>query len=190
MSLVVLTGPVRSGKSRMAEELAASLGRPVTVAVAGWSGDGEMERRIKAHKDARPLGWSTIEASLDPSWIGLIPKGEVLLLDCLGTLVSLACLDAIGDQEVAPASAESEIAARVARLVDALLSRRGDTIVVTNETGWGIVPVWPSARSFRDELGRANRSLVEASDAAFLVVDGRCIDLHALPARPAWPHKS
>jgi adenosylcobinamide kinase / adenosylcobinamide-phosphate guanylyltransferase len=188
MSLVVLTGAVRSGKSQMAEELAASLSCPVTVAVAGWGGDGEMARRIAAHRESRPADWTTVSATPDPEWLDDVPAGSLLLLDCLGTLVSTACVDAVGEAEIAPAGSETTVAVRIDALVTALLARRGDTIVVTNETGWGVVPEWPSARLFRDELGRANRRLTEAADSANLVVDGRCLDLKALPTRPVWPH--
>ena len=187
MSLIVLTGAVRSGKSAMAEELAASRDRDVVVAVAGWDGDDEMGRRIEAHRAARPGEWTTLRAAVEPAWIAAVAQDAVLLLDCLGTLVSHACYGAVGDAEIAPAGAEEAVAARVDELLTALLARTGDSIVVTNETGWGVVPVWPSARIFRDELGRANRRLVAAADAAFLVVDGRCIDLRELPDRPAWP---
>ena len=186
MSLVVLTGAVRSGKSAMAEELAASRDRDVVVAVAGWDGDDEMARRIEAHRGARPGEWTTLQAGVDPGWIAAVADA-VLVLDCLGTLVSHACYDAVGEVEIAPAGAEEAVAVRVDALLTALLARTGDTIVVTNETGWGVVPAWPSARIFRDELGRANRRLVAAADAAYLVVDGRCLDLKSLPERPEWP---
>lgn len=187
MSLVLLTGPVRGGKSGMGEELAASHGGAVVVGVSGWGGDGEMERRIEAHRASRPDDWTTVEATVDPAWIAAVPPGAVLLLDCLGTLVSHACYDAVGEAEIAPPGAEAQVAHVVDALLAALLAREGDTVVVTNETGWGVVPEWPSARLFRDELGRANRRLTDAADAAYLVVDGRCLDLKALPKRPAWP---
>ena len=187
MSLVVLTGPVRSGKSSIAEEMAASRSVHVVVAVAGWDGDEEMARRIEAHQASRPEGWATVAAGVDPEWLDGVPESALLLLDCLGTLVSNACYEAIGEAAIAPAGAEAQVAARMDALVGALLARRGDIIVVTNETGWGVVPEWPSARLFRDELGRANRRLVDAADAAYLVVDGRCMDLKAFPTRPAWP---
>lgn len=187
MSLIVLTGPVRSGKSSMAERLAASRNKPVVVAASGWDGDAEMRARIAAHRESRPGDWTTIEAMPDPSWIESVSGGAVLVVDCLGTLVSHVCYDAIGDAEVAPTGSDALISAAVEALTKALIARDGDTIVVTNEAGWGLVPVWPSARAFRDELGRANRRLVDAADAAYLVVDGRCIDLAVLPQRPEWP---
>jgi adenosylcobinamide kinase/adenosylcobinamide-phosphate guanylyltransferase len=58
VSLVFLTGPVRSGKSAAAEMLAAEHGGPVVVAVAGWAGDEEMGRRIHAHR-ASPAAAAT-----------------------------------------------------------------------------------------------------------------------------------
>ena len=187
MSLIVLTGAVRSGKSAIAEELAASRDHDVVVAVAGWDGDDEMARRIEAHRGSRPGEWTTLQAVGDPGWFAAVADDAVLVLDCLCTLVSHACYDAVDEAEIAPAGAEEAVAARVDALLTALLARTGDSIVVTNETGWGIVPAWPSARIFRDELGRANRRLVAAADAAYLVVDGRCLDLKSLHERPAWP---
>jgi adenosylcobinamide kinase/adenosylcobinamide-phosphate guanylyltransferase len=191
MSLVFLTGAVRSGKSaaaeRLAAERAAATGAPVVVAVAGWDGDEEMAHRIEAHRAARPDSWSTILATPDPGWLKHVPSDAVLVLDCLGALVSTACYEAVGEAEVAPRGAEIAVAARTDALVAALVARRGDSVIVSNETGWGVVPVWPSARIFRDELGRANRRLTDAADAAYLVVSGRFLDLHALPARPEWP---
>lgn len=188
MSLVLLTGPVRSGKSGAAEQMAASRGRAVVVAAAGWDGDGEMARRIDAHQAARPSAWVTIAAGVDPGWIEAVPPDSVLLLDCLGTLVSIACYETVGEAEVAPSGAEAVVAARLDALTSAIVARAGDTIVVSNEAGWGVVPEWASARLFRDELGRANRRLLDAADAAYLVVDGRFLDLLALPERPIWPN--
>ncbi len=187
MSLVLLTGPVRSGKSAAAERLASERGGPVVVAVAGWEGDAEMERRIVAHREARPDGWTTMDVGADAEWLAQVPPDAVLVLDCLGTIVANICHEAVGEADIAPHGAEAEVALRVDALVGALLARRGDSVIVSNETGWGIVPVWPGARLFRDELGRANRRLVEAADAAYLVIDGRFLHLRALPAHIVWP---
>lgn len=187
MSLMFLTGPVRSGKSAAAERLAADRGGPVVVGVAGWGGDEEMARRIDAHKSSRPADWTTIQATTDPSWLAAVPSDAVLLLDCLGTLAANVCYEAVGDAEVAPAGAEEAVHLRMDALVEALLARSGDCVIVSNETGWGIVPAWPGARLFRDELGRANRRLTDAADAAYLVICGRFLDLRALPAHAVWP---
>lgn len=187
MSLILLTGPVRSGKSAAAEALATRHAGAVVVAVAGWAGDGEMQRRIEAHRSSRPDDWTTVEADSGSAWLDDVPPDAVLLLDCLGTLVANICHDEVGDAEVASGESEAASSARVDALVSALLARRGPSVIVSNETGWGIVPAWPGSRIFRDELGRANRRLVDAADAAYLVIDGRFLDLRALPAQPLWP---
>jgi adenosylcobinamide kinase/adenosylcobinamide-phosphate guanylyltransferase len=184
---VLLTGAVRSGKSAAAERLATQRGRPVVVAVAGWEGDEEMRRRVAAHQALRPADWSTVAATTDPVWIAAVPDDAVLVLDCFGTLVSNACFEQIGDTEVASAAAEEAIVARIDALVAALVAREGDCVIVSNETGWGVVPAYPLARVFRDVLGRANRALTAAADAAYLVIDGRFLDLRALPETVGWP---
>ena len=187
MSMVFLTGAVRSGKSAAAERMAAGRDKPVVVAVAGWEGDEEMERRVASHQALRPASWVTVQATVDPAWIDAVPADAVLLLDCLGTLVSNACYEEIGDAEMATVDAEAVVAARIDALVAALVARDGDCVIVSNETGWGLVPAWPAARVFRDVLGRANRVLTAAADAAYLVIDGRFLDLRALPESAEWP---
>lgn len=187
MSLVVLTGPVRSGKSAAAERLAGARGSQVTVAVAGWDGDEEMERRIEAHRKARPDGWNVCLVGPEASWVADVPPAVVLMLDCLGTLVGTIAHESAGQAEVASAEAERDSQRRCDALVAALTGREGDTIVVTNEAGWGVVPGSASGRLFRDLLGRANRTLIAAADGAYLVVGGRLLDLSDLPAEAAWP---
>ena len=187
MSLVVVTGAVRSGKSRAAERMAASRGGDVVVAVAGWDGDAEMARRIGAHRASRPAGWDVRVVGPDTEWLAGVSDGSVLLLDCLATLVGAIAWEEAGDAEVASEDAESRAVERTDALVEALAERVGDTLVVTNEAGWGVVPASAAGRLFRDLLGRANRALVTRADAAWLAIDGRFVDLGTLPAEPGWP---
>jgi adenosylcobinamide kinase/adenosylcobinamide-phosphate guanylyltransferase len=187
MSMVVLTGAVRAGKSAAAEALAAKRGRPVVVAVAGWGGDEEMERRIEAHRAVRPGEWDVCEIGADPSWLDDAPVGSVLVLDCLATLIGSVAWETAGEAELATAVQEKAASARVDALVGALAARVGDTIVVTNEAGWGVVPATAAGRLFRDLLGRANRQLIAEAAAAYLVIDGRMLDLRKLADRPSWP---
>ena len=185
MALVVFTGGARSGKSAAATELARlrSLdGSRVVVAVFGDpTGDEEMAARIARHQTDRPEGFDVVEAADGVSWLEDVPDDDLLLVDCLGTLVSRLMAEAGPD---APTEA---VEARVSQVVSLLMRRAGDTIVVTNEVGDGVVPAYPSGRAFRDILGRANQTLAGASDAAYLVVAGRLIDLAALPMAARWP---
>jgi adenosylcobinamide kinase/adenosylcobinamide-phosphate guanylyltransferase len=187
MMLLVVTGPVRSGKSRMALSLALQSERPVYLAVGGREDDPEMTRRIARHKRERADDVTVVEADAGTAWIGAVPPDACLLVDCLGTVIGRVVADAgewSGD--VAEADAEEAVSRSVDTLVRALVEREGPTIIVTNEVGWGIVPASPMARVFRDELGRAGRELVKAADGAWLVVAGRCVSLSALDDEIRW----
>src|SRR5262249_26330375 len=78
-------------------------------------------------------------------------------------------------------------------LVQALVTRRGDTVVVSEEVGLGVHPVSEVGRLFADRLGEANRRVAEVADRCILVVAGRIIELpqetgssppHAGPSAP------
>ena len=186
--LVVLTGPVRSGKSSCGLKLALDSGRPVVIAVGARADDPEMSRRIARHRAERPDSVSVVETGDDPDWLERIPAESCLLVDCLGTVLGASLGSLVADEaEVADAVAEERAAAVADALVERIVARSGPTVVVTNEVGWGIVPATPLGRLFRDALGRANRCLVDRADGAWLVVAGRCIDIRSQPQEVSWP---
>ncbi len=185
MALVVITGGARSGKSALAARLASERERPVVIAVAGRAeGDAEMAARIERHRAERSEAWTTLEVAGRPlgDWLQQVPADAVLVLDCLGTLVT----DILWGDGV-EALSEADADERVLVATEALLARAGDTIIVTNEVGMGIVPASASGRLFRDVLGRANARLAARADAAYLAVCGRYIDILAGPGYPVWP---
>lgn len=184
--LAVLTGPVRSGKSRLAVDLALSTGRSVVLAAAGLATDDEMTRRIARHQAERPSDVNVLEIDDPDRWLDRVEDSACLIVDCLGTLVSRLMDDTGLLHEVPAGDAEAKLEERVNALIDALLARGGRTIVVTNEVGWGVVPVASSGRVFRDVIGRANARLVDAADAAWLVVCGRTIDLRTHAKEVSW----
>ncbi|MDI6844069.1 MAG: bifunctional adenosylcobinamide kinase/adenosylcobinamide-phosphate guanylyltransferase [Anaerosomatales bacterium] len=183
MALTVVTGGVRSGKSAAAATFAEATRRPVVVVVAGVAeGDPEMAARIEAHRRARPAEWRVVEAAgaTPEQWLSSVSDEECLLVDCFGTL--LASL--VWPQHSASAAEidAQDVTESALALADSIIARRGETIVVTNEVGWGVVPPYPSGRAFADAMGAANRRLVDAADRAFLTVCERLVDLSRLPA--------
>jgi adenosylcobinamide kinase / adenosylcobinamide-phosphate guanylyltransferase len=163
MTLVVLLGGARSGKSRLALERAAQAGGPVTFIATGEAGDDEMTARIERHKRERPQAWRTIEEPLELAGsLRSVPAEETAIVDCLSLWVAngLAAQHELDDRALAAA-----------------LARPGLTIAVTNEVGMGIVPDNALARTYRDELGRVNAAWVAAADEAYLVVAGRTVTL-------------
>ena len=191
MSLFLLTGPVRSGKSTLAQRMAEGTASRYTAAVAGRADDPEMARRIERHQASRGEGWETLELTPEvlgggagpAAWVAEVPSDHVLVVDCLGTFVA-ALMDGLGgagDGELADPGLEARLVESVDGVVEALLARPGLAIVVTNEVGWGVVPAHPAGRLFRDAVGRANRALASRADAALLVVAGRVVSLTDSP---------
>ena len=164
MTLVVLVGGARSGKSRLAVEQARSEAAPVTFIATGEAGDAEMAERIDRHRAERPSGWTTVEEPVDLARaLAAVPSSDTAIVDCLSLWVAN-----VGEIGVDAASTE---ASRVA------VGRDGLTIAVTNEVGLGIVPANELARAYRDDLGRVNAQWVEAADEAWFVVAGRKLRL-------------
>ncbi len=64
----LILGGVRSGKSALAEQLAAGCALPVVVVATARmpaDADDEMARRIAAHRARRPAAWATVEEPLE-----------------------------------------------------------------------------------------------------------------------------
>jgi adenosylcobinamide kinase/adenosylcobinamide-phosphate guanylyltransferase len=177
MSLILITGGARAGKSTFAAQLAQQLGGECGVCYLATAepGDDEMRERIAAHRAARPAEWRTLEVprGLGPVLRGLTPPARpgVVVLDCMTMLVSNVLL-AQTDQSDAVVDAWPAVEAEVSELLHFAAHPDVTTIVITNEVGLGIVPVNRLARVYRDLLGRANQYLASAADFFYLVVSG------------------
>lgn len=170
MSLTMLLGGARSGKSRLALDLAARSGSVVFIAT-GEARDQEMAARIDRHRAERPAEWQTIEEPLRlREALAETPSDSAVIVDCLSLWVA-NLLEHGGPEAV---EAEAVAAAGIAA------ARPGPTVAVSNEVGLGIVPVTPLGRAYRDVLGRVNALWVEASAEAFFVVAGRALRLERL----------
>jgi len=153
-------GGTRSGKSRFAGRRAAALGgNEVTYVATARRGYAELERRIAAHRRARPAVWMTVETGSDlAQTLAAVTAGHVVLLDSL-TLWVAACLDEGVDVRSAWAAAEAELAAR-----------ERPVIVVSDEVGLGVIPANELARRFCDEIGELHQRIAaQASTVAFMV---------------------
>lgn len=170
MELILFTGGVRSGKSRLAEAAALRAGGPdVTYVATGTAGDGEMAARIARHRAERPAGWTTVEAPSAAGDAVRDARTEVVMVDCLTLLASNALLAAAdGGEEAAHAAVRAEVEG----LLAAAAARDGLLLVVTNEVGFGVVPPSALGRWYRDALGVANQSLARAARDVVLVVAG------------------
>ena len=190
MPVTLVTGPVRSGKSRYVLQIAAQApGRVRYVATAIRDvADGEWMARLRRHMQDRPAEWESVEAAQ----IGHRPLLEIfteaqddecVVVDALGTWIAARIATNLEAFEQDLAAFENQLDTEAAEIADAMLASRAHVIVVTEEVGWDIVPVAASARLFRDVLGRMKQRLAGEARDAYLVVCGFALDLHALGVR-------
>ena len=167
MTLVLLLGGARSGKSALAVRMAERQAAPVVFVATAEALDEEMRERIERHRRERPNGWQVVEEPLElEAALAAAPAESCVIVDCLTLWVS---------NLLEPHSAEVEELATAAAAAAA--SRAGLTIAVSNEVGLGLVPVEPLGRAYRDLLGRVNAIWSEAAERAYFVLAGRTLPL-------------
>lgn len=167
--IVLVLGGSRSGKSAVAESMAARLagvdGAVTYVATATLDPtDADHAARIDAHRARRPASWTTVECTEPAGLPGVLTStAGVVLLDSLGTWVA-------GHPDLDPDPGP---------LVEGLRMRPATTIVVSEEVG--LAPHAPTelGRRFADSLGRVNQAVSAVADRALLVVAGRALKLPA-----------
>jgi adenosylcobinamide kinase/adenosylcobinamide-phosphate guanylyltransferase len=163
--ITLVLGGARSGKSAVAEAMAARGGPPVTyVATMDPAGDAELQARVAAHRERRDASWATVDATDD-------------LAGTLTRVRGTALVDSLGPWVARFGGGADQVAARAAALCEVLAGREGDTVVVSDEVGLAVHPSSPEGRCFRDALGLLNHAVSAVADKAYLVVAGRALEL-------------
>jgi adenosyl cobinamide kinase/adenosyl cobinamide phosphate guanylyltransferase len=159
--ITLVLGGARSGKSEVAERIAARLPEPITyLATLVPGNDPETAERIEAHRARRPARWRTVEVGSQlPALLRSVP-GSVLL-DGLGPWVA----------------ASPGMIVDAGAVCAALTGRASGTVVVSEEVGLGVHPASEAGRRFRDALGTLNQAVSAVADEVFLVVAGRMLRL-------------
>jgi adenosylcobinamide kinase/adenosylcobinamide-phosphate guanylyltransferase len=168
----LILGGVRSGKSRLAERLAAGSGLPVTYIATATAGDAEMAARIAAHRAQRSIDCTVVEApiALADALLRHAREDTCLLVDCLTLwLTNLLMQD--------DAVLERERAA----LLAALGELPGQLLLVGNETGMGIVPLGELSRRYCDLAGTLHQTLAARCERVLLTVAGLPLTLKGAP---------
>jgi len=175
MSMTFILGGARSGKSRLAQELAAKLGKRVLFVATGEPLDEEMNARIEVHKRSRPSTWKTLETPTNVAKVmrGKIGDAEVVIIDCLTLLVS----NLMGTEDIDAETLEKKVTAELKELVAFMRTTEAHFIIVSNEVGLGLVSPYPAGRVYRDALGMANQMLAKNADEVYLMVAGIAIPL-------------
>ena len=162
--VVFITGAVRSGKSKLAVDLAKKSTKNILFLASCNPLDEEMKERVLEHKQARPGDWKTIEEPINVSAVIEKAKAdELVIFDCLTLWISNIMLQ-LDTGEL--------INEKIEELIIVLRQVKADIIIVSNEVGWGIVPENKLARQFRDIVGITHQKLAGLSDEVFLVTAG------------------
>jgi adenosylcobinamide kinase / adenosylcobinamide-phosphate guanylyltransferase len=170
--LILVTGAARSGKSEWAEHLASQSNQAVTyIATATVDPtDREWQERILSHQQRRPATWQTVMTVANlAAIVDRASATECLLVDSLGTWVA-NLLDRSDDDWLELTQ----------ELLACLQTSLATVILVAEETGWGVVPAYPSGRLFRDRLGMLSRQIGTVADVVYLITGGRVLNLAEL----------
>lgn len=160
----LILGGARSGKSALAERIAAAGGEEVVYIATAQAFDAEMAVRIARHRAQRPPHWACVEEplALAATLRAQAAPGRCLLVDCLTLWLS----NLLGDADPG----------RFARERDALLALLpqlpGHVVLVSNEVGQGVVPLGELSRRFVDEAGRLHQALAARCTRVVFVVAG------------------
>lgn len=158
----LILGGVRSGKSRLAEQRALESGLEVVYIATAEVRDEEMSQRILHHQARRPSDWRLVEAGQNLAEVlqREAAVGRCLLVDCLTLWMTQLLCDSEGSL------------IQVSEFIDILPGLPGRTILVSNETNMGIVPMGELSRRYCDEMGRLHQQLGAICERVTLTVAG------------------
>ena len=160
----MVTGGSRSGKSKIALDLAAPYGKKGFIATAQAT-DDEMIARIERHRRQRDSSYLTVEepVNLDRAIKSLPEVIEMAVLDCITVwLGNLFYHDKITDGTCPEIDA----------FLDSIQAPPCHLILVTNEIGMGVVPADTATRLFRDTAGSINQILAELAQEVIFSISG------------------
>lgn len=162
--LELILGGARSGKSRLAEQRAAESGLEVVYIATGQAWDAEMAERIARHRASRPATWALVE---EPCELARVLRENAspercLLVDCL----TLWLTNLLMQED------DNQLAMQRDAFLDALGELPGRIILVSNETGLGVVPLGELSRRYVDEAGWLHQAVAERAERVQFCVAG------------------
>jgi len=166
--LISITGPTRSGKSKLAEFLISEQDHVTYIATSKpRPNDSDWQKRISLHRMRRPDSWTLIEHPKDISnSIESIKGNRSILIDSLGGLVEQHLIkddDQWDDFQI--------------KFLNCLSVENLCIVVVSEEVGWGIVPSTPIGHLFRERQSTLTSLISRHSKQRWLAINGTAIDL-------------
>lgn len=165
--ITLVLGGTRSGKSAIAETIAASFDRPVTYVATAFvdPNDADHLARVAAHQHRRPEHWMTLECNAAADLARHLQQiDDVALVDSLGTWATLHH-DLVVDSD---------------DLLHTLEQRTSPTVIVSEEVGLAVHPPTELGRRYVDAMGTLNQQIAALSSRVLFVAAGRTIELSPL----------
>ncbi len=176
-----ISGGVRSGKSTFAEKLALSHSEATGIVhyvATSIVYDEEMNKRVKRHQEMRkshPACFITHERPVHiEGIIEQFEKGDVVLIDCLTTLLSNELFQGWerGEENWKDEQKRREINERLMQTFQTLQNNEVIVILVSNELVNDYLPKDASTFYYLQMLGMLHQQIVSLSDYAILVEGG------------------
>ncbi|MCK4082050.1 bifunctional adenosylcobinamide kinase/adenosylcobinamide-phosphate guanylyltransferase [Acinetobacter radioresistens] len=162
--LQLILGGARSGKSRLAEKIALESGLNVIYIATAQPLDEEMQERILHHQESRPREWQVIE---EPLYLSeklqeIDAQNQLILIDCVTLWMSNLLLQDASELQMSQCQ----------KLLTILPNLKSEIILVSNETGLGVVPMGNISRKFIDESGRLHQQIGQIAQKVVFCVAG------------------
>ena len=162
--LQLILGGARSGKSRLAEQIAKDSDLAVVYIATAQALDDEMQQRIEHHRQQRPEHWQVCEEPiyLADRLLQCDQPNQLILVDCL----TLWLTNLLLSEDTTLLQQQTE------KLLVVLAQLQAQVILVSNETGLGVVPMGEISRRFVDEAGRLHQVLGQLAHKVMFCVAG------------------
>lgn len=156
-----VTGGISSGKSLWAEDFVNTSNKSKVYLATAQPIDNELREKIKLHRSRRGSDWRLLE---DPYTDGKIlsdyGEGDIILFECLSTWLGNLLYKKINLKD------------HMRNFLENLQGSKASIVIVSVESGSGVIPLNDASRTFVKELGCLNQSIVKVSDLVVLVTAG------------------
>jgi adenosylcobinamide kinase/adenosylcobinamide-phosphate guanylyltransferase len=160
---ILITGGIKSGKSRFALKLAREMEEAEKIFIATARPiDKEMQDKIERHKKERGSDFKIVEEAIHLGTVLKKINPSTAIIDCLTLWLSNLFFEV----------EESEKLQEMESLITVLKEFRGNLIIVTNEVGLGIIPQDEISRRYQAELGILNQKVAEACNEIYVIISG------------------
>lgn len=159
--LTLVTGGISSGKSLWVEGFVKRASKRKTYLATAMPLDDELNEKIRQHQERRGENWQLLE---DPFTDGSVflkfGESDIILFECMSTWLGNLLYKKV-DLEV-----------HLNNFLANLTTSNANIVVVSVESGSGVIPMDETSRTFVKELGTLNRRIAGISDLTILITAG------------------